>query len=197
MDNLFLERRNRGWAKTLKFQATVLGGLVLSFWLVEVVDMLLQGVVLDQWGIRPRQVDGLWGVVFAPFLHAGFGHVATNTLPFLVLGWFVLLQGIRPFLSSPVTVMLISGLGTWLIAPANTVHIGASGLIFGYFGFLLLRGYFARKASALLCVISGYGCCMVAYLGHPAARAGHLLARAFVWLCWGRSGGLLAAERGG
>jgi membrane associated rhomboid family serine protease len=147
MDNR--DRRN-GWAKALKFQATVLGGLVLSFWLVEVLDMLLQGVVLDQWGIRPRQVEGLWGVLFAPFLHAGFGHVATNTLPFLVLGWFVLLQGLRPFIFVTLTVMLVSGLGTWLVAPANTLHIGASGLIFGYFGFLLLRGYFERSAPALL-----------------------------------------------
>jgi membrane associated rhomboid family serine protease len=147
MDNQ--DRRN-GWAKALKFQATVLGGLVLSFWLVEALDMLLQGIVLDQWGIRPRQVEGLWGVLFAPFLHAGFGHVATNTLPFLVLGWFVLLQGLRPFIFVTLTVMLVSGLGTWLVAPANTLHIGASGLIFGYFGFLLLRGYFERSAPALL-----------------------------------------------
>jgi membrane associated rhomboid family serine protease len=150
MDNR--ERRN-GWAKALKFQATVLGGLVLSFWLVEALDMLLQGVVLDQWGIRPRQVEGLWGVLFAPFLHAGFGHVAANTLPFLVLGWFVLLQGLRPFILVTVTVILVGGLGTWLVAPANTLHIGASGLIFGYFGFLLLRGYFERSASALLWAI--------------------------------------------
>jgi membrane associated rhomboid family serine protease len=147
MDNQ--ERRN-GWANTLKLQATVLGGLVLLFWLVEVVDALLWGVMLDQWGIRPRQVNGLWGVLFAPFLHASFGHVATNTLPFLVLGWFVLLQGLRPFLLVTTTVILFGGLGTWLVAPANTVHIGASGLIFGYFGFLLLRGYLERSATALL-----------------------------------------------
>jgi membrane associated rhomboid family serine protease len=139
-----------GLAQTLKFQAVVLGGLVLLFWLVEVVDWLVWWYMLDQWGIRPRQVEGLWGVFLAPFLHAGFGHVAANTLPFLVLGWFVLLQGLRPFLLVTITVMLVSGLGTWLVAPVNTVHIGASGLIFGYFGFLLLRGYFERSVPALL-----------------------------------------------
>lgn len=146
MDN---QERTSNLKQLLRFQVNVLVGLVALFWLIEVVDWLLWQIALDQWGIRPRQLVGLWGVVLAPFLHAGFGHVAANTLPFLVLGWFVLLQGIRPFLFVTTTVMLISGLGTWLIAPANTVHIGASGLIFGYFGFLLLRGYFARKASAL------------------------------------------------
>ncbi len=154
------QERINGLGRTLKFQVALLGSVVALFWLVEAVDWLVWSYSLNQWGIRPRQLDGLWGIGLAPFLHAGFGHVAANTLPFLVLGWFVLLQGIRPFLFVTATIMLVSGLGTWLIAPPHTVHVGASGVIFGYFGFLLLRGYFARKASALfvsLVVILLYG----------------------------------------
>jgi membrane associated rhomboid family serine protease len=138
------------WAKTLKHQAILIGGFVLLLWLVELADWLLWSYSLDQWGIRPRQIEGLMGVVLAPFLHAGFGHVAANTVPFLVLGWLVLMQGLRPFLFVTMIVMLVSGLGTWLVGPANSIHIGASGLIFGYFGFLLLRGYFDRRAATLL-----------------------------------------------
>jgi membrane associated rhomboid family serine protease len=137
------------WARTLKSQAVLLGGFVLLLWLIEGADWLLWGYRFDQWGIRPRQLEGLWGVLLAPFLHAGFGHLMANTVPLLVLGWLVLVQGLRPFLIVTITVMLVSGLGTWLVAPAHTLHIGASGLIFGYFGFLLLRGYFERSGPAI------------------------------------------------
>lgn len=147
MDN---QERLTIWARTLKQQMVLLGGFLVLIWLLEVVDWLWWGYSLDQLGIRPRQSNGLWGILLAPFLHGGFGHLAANTGPFLVLGWLVLVQGLRPFFYVTVTVILVSGLGVWLVAPANTVHIGASGLIFGYFGFLLLRGYFDRRASTLL-----------------------------------------------
>lgn len=144
------ERVTKSWIRILQRQMLLLFSFVVLLWLIETVDTVLTTVRLDQWGIRPREIDGLWGIVWAPFLHAGFGHLAANTVPFLVLGWFVLLRGIRPFLFVTVMVMVVSGLGTWLIAPANTLHIGASGIIFGYFGYLLLRGYFEGSASALL-----------------------------------------------
>lgn len=140
----------KSWRHSLKEQAFILGGFVLLIWLVELVDILLFAGTLDRFGIRPRTMAGLWGVFFAPLLHRGFGHVAANTIPFLVLGWFILVQNRRHFWAVTALTILLSGAGAWLFGQANSVHVGASGLIFGYFGFLLLRGYFERSAGAIL-----------------------------------------------
>jgi membrane associated rhomboid family serine protease len=134
----------------LRSQAIVLGGFVVFLWLIEGIDWLIFRGALDNFGVWPRTAVGLWGILFAPFLHVGFGHLAANSIPFLVLGWFVMLRRIRDFFIVTGIVTIASGLGIWLIAPANTVHLGASGLVFGYFGFLLLRGYFERSRSSIL-----------------------------------------------
>jgi membrane associated rhomboid family serine protease len=134
---------------TLKVQVAVLGIFIGFLWLVEVVDWVVFGGALDNLGVWPRTAVGLWGILLAPFLHVGFAHLAANTLPFLMLGWFVMMRHIRDFFIVTVIVTIVSGLGIWLIAPSNTVHLGASGLIFGYFGFLLLRGYFERSLSSV------------------------------------------------
>lgn len=118
-------------------------------WATEIVDIPLDGR-LDEFGIRPRQLNGLDGIVFAPFLHGGFGHLIANTLPFLVLGAVIALGSVRRFAKVTVIVALISGLGVWLTGPENTIHIGASGLVFGYLLYLMSRGFFARKISYLL-----------------------------------------------
>ena len=136
--------------RTLKTQATILGALVALFWAVELVDWIIFRGALDRFGVRPRTVVGLWGILFAPFLHAGFTHLLANTVPFLVLGWFVMVRRLQDFLSVTVITAVISGLGIWLTGASHSVHIGASGLIFGYFGFLLLRGYFERSLSSIL-----------------------------------------------
>ncbi len=135
--------------ETLRTHVIILGGFIVFIWLLELVDLAMGGA-LDQFGIVPRQASGLWGIGAAPLLHAGFAHLAANTIPFLVLGWFVLLRGVKTFMVVTLIVVVISGFGTWLIAPANSIHIGASGLIFGYFGYLLLRGYFERSWEAII-----------------------------------------------
>ena len=127
----------------------VLGGFILLIWGMEMFDWVIGGQ-LDSFGIVPRNVDGLRGIAFAPLLHAGFSHVAANTLPFLVLGWLVLLRNVRTFFLVTIIVILIGGFGTWLIGPAFSIHIGASGLIFGYFGYLLLRGIFEHSWHAVM-----------------------------------------------
>jgi membrane associated rhomboid family serine protease len=126
----------------------VLGLFVLVIWFVEMVDWILGGS-LDQFGILPRQVIGLRGIILAPLLHGSFSHVAANTIPFIILGWFVLLKGIRNFAIITSIIVIVSGLGTWLVAPAASVHIGASGLIFGFLGYLIFRGYFERSLQAI------------------------------------------------
>jgi membrane associated rhomboid family serine protease len=135
--------------KTLRTQAIILGGFIFFIWMLEAIDWVLGGT-LDQFGIAPRQVSGLWGIGSAPLLHAGFAHVAANTIPFLVLGWFVLLRGVKTFMLVTLITILVSGLGTWLISPSASIHLGASGLVFGYFGYLLLRGYFERSWEAIV-----------------------------------------------
>lgn len=140
-------------ASELKLQATILGGFIAIFWVVEICDRVIFGGSLDRFGILPHTIIGLRGILFAPFLHGGFAHLIANTLPFLILGWLVMLQETRDFFTVTGITMLVGGLGTWLFG-GSSVHIGASSLIYGYFGFLLLRGYFERNfASIFLSVV--------------------------------------------
>ena len=132
--------------------------LVAVMWVVEIVDAV--AFDLDSHGIRPRDVDGLVGVALAPVLHGGFGHLIGNTIPFLVLGAAIALGGLARIAAVTVIVAVVGGLGTWLVAPANTVHIGASGLVFGFASYLIARGVFTRRMlhlAAGLFVIAVYG----------------------------------------
>jgi membrane associated rhomboid family serine protease len=122
----------------------LIGAMVALMWVLETVDSLADHR-LDQYGIEPRDADGLIGVVAAPFLHAGFGHLAANTVPFVVLGCVIAFQGAVRVLQVTAIVMLVGGLGTWLTGPGNSLHIGASGVVFGYATYLLSRGIFNRS----------------------------------------------------
>jgi membrane associated rhomboid family serine protease len=122
----------------------ILVGLVAFAWVLEIGDAIVPGHWLDDHGIRPHTLAGLWGILFSPFLHAGFAHLAANTVPFLILGFLVMLRGLGTFVGVSLLVMLVGGLGVWLFGSANTDVIGASGVIFGYIGYLLGRGYFER-----------------------------------------------------
>lgn len=145
----------RGIASEVKAQILILGGLVALMWAIEIIDHL-PGMNLDMYGIIPRRIIGLRGILFAPFLHGNFPHLIANTVPFLTLGWLVMLRRTSDFWMVTAIAALIGGLGTWLIAPTFSIHIGASGIIFGYLGFLLSRGYFERNfASIALSVTVG------------------------------------------
>lgn len=149
-----------GVMRELKAQGAILLGFVALFWLVELVDQRVMGGRLELYGILPRTVVGLRGIVFAPFLHGDWAHVLANTVPFLGLGWLVMLRRRRDFWIVTAIAMAVGGGGVWLFAPARSLHIGASGLIFGYLGFLLLRGYFRRSLGAIalsLGVAATYG----------------------------------------
>jgi membrane associated rhomboid family serine protease len=123
--------------------------LLAVMWVAEVVDAVLGGR-LDGLGIEPRQVDGLTGVVLAPFLHADFGHLTANSVPFLVLGALVALSGLARVLAGTAIVTVVGGLGTWLVAPSDTVHLGASGVVFGFATYLVARGLFDRRPASLV-----------------------------------------------
>ncbi|HSR69218.1 MAG TPA: rhomboid family intramembrane serine protease [Acidobacteriota bacterium] len=132
-------------------------GLVLRLlaviWVVELVNWLLLDHRLASLGIIPRQARGLIGVVAAPLLHASPEHALANSLPLLLLGGLVALNGRKVFLTATVTIVLLGGAGVWLLA-RDAVHIGASGLIFGYFGFLLARGWLDRSLFSLLLALA-------------------------------------------
>jgi membrane associated rhomboid family serine protease len=127
----------------------LVGALVAVMWVSEIIDSLADHR-LDQYGIVPRQVDGLDGVLFSPFLHGGFGHLVGNTIPFLVLGAIIAFNGAMRVLLVTAVVAVVGGLGTWLIAPENSVTIGASGVVMGYATYLIARGVFSRRIVELV-----------------------------------------------
>lgn len=131
----------------LKSQVTILGSLIAVMWGIEILDESVFRHGLDIFGILPRQPIGLRGILFAPFLHTSFQHLIANTAPFVILGWLVMARSITDFVTVSLTCMVVGGLGTWAFG-ANGLHIGASGVIFGYLGFLLARCYFDRRLSS-------------------------------------------------
>lgn len=139
----------RSTFRQIKTQLTLLLVPLGIMWAIECVNFMLGGG-LDRYGIVPHSIQGLRGILFAPFLHGSFAHLIANTLPYITLGWLVMLRRTSDFVWVSLIVMLISGSGTWLIAPSNSVHIGASGVIFGYLGFLISRGYFERRFLSIL-----------------------------------------------
>lgn len=133
---------------SLETAARVLGGFICILWALELLDVLLRGR-LNHFGIRPRRLIGLRGVLFAPLLHGDLKHLAANTLPLAILGWLTILDGLKVFLIVTGIVWLVSGLGAWLFGGSRTNHLGASGVVFGYFGYLVLRGYFEQSFTAI------------------------------------------------
>jgi len=127
----------------------MLVALVGLMWLSEGVDTAMHGA-LDQYGIISREPRGLIGIVTAPFLHLGFGHLISNTLPLVTLGALIAISGAARLFQVTAMVVVIGGLGTWLISPPNTITIGASGLVFGYATYLVLRGLFNRRIGQVL-----------------------------------------------
>lgn len=168
--------------------ATILTFVALLY-LIELIDQL-SGHSLDLNGIRPLQADGLWGIVFAPVLHANWQHLAANTVPMLVLGFLMTLAGLSRFVWATAIVWILGGFGTWLIGNVGahcpyvgvrceTNHIGASGLIFGWLAFLIVFGFFTRKVWEIvvgIIVLLVYGGVLLGVLpGTPGVSwQGHL-----------------------
>jgi membrane associated rhomboid family serine protease len=119
---------------------------------VEVVDQATGGS-LENDGIVARQVDGLGGIIWAPLLHGTWAHLIANTLPFLIFGFLAMAGGIRQFLLVTGLIWVISGVGVWLTAPDNSVTVGASGVIFGWLVFLLVRGFFAHSGRQIVLAV--------------------------------------------
>jgi membrane associated rhomboid family serine protease len=130
----------QSWGGALVVMAAV--GAML--WVIQILNAA-DGYDLDRFGLKPREVDGLWGLVTEPFLHASYAHMFSNTVPLVLIGWVLLLSGVRTWLTVTAIVVLGGGALTWLVAPGNETIVGASGMIFGWLGYLLARAYFSRK----------------------------------------------------
>ena len=135
-----------GWA------ALIMLLMLAGMWMLELLDQL-SGNQLDQLGIHARELDGMPEILTAPFLHAGWDHLISNSLPFVVLGFLVLLSGLARWLVASLIIIVISGLTAWFLTPANTIILGASGLIFGWMTYLLARGLWSRRPAQVVVAV--------------------------------------------
>jgi membrane associated rhomboid family serine protease len=135
-----------GWA------ALVMLLLLAGLWVLELLDQL-SGNELDQLGIHARELDGMPEIFSAPFLHAGWDHLISNSLPFYVLGFLVLLGGLARWLASSLIIIIISGMTAWSLTPPHTIILGASGLIFGWLTYLLARGIWSRRPAQVVVAV--------------------------------------------
>ncbi len=183
------EKDEPGVTAELKIHGKILAGFIGLLWFVQFVNMLTGGALVGL-GVHPRSVAGLVGILFAPFIHVNLAHIMSNTLPLAVLGWFVMLRRKRDLFYVSALSALVGGLGTWLIGAPDSVHVGASVLVFGYLGYLLVRGVLERKVWPILgslAVFLLYGGALFGVLpGTPGVSwQGHL---------FGLAGGVLAAR---
>jgi len=126
--------------------------LVAAMWVAEILDHLLP-VEADYWGIDPRTAGGLIGIAISPFLHGDFGHLLSNTIPFILLGLLVAWRAGPMTWRVLVVITLVGGFGVWLLSPANVITIGASGVVFGLMGYLLAAGVIVRRAIDILLAV--------------------------------------------
>jgi membrane associated rhomboid family serine protease len=170
----------------------LLGLMVALMWAVEVINTL-DGQRLDGSGaIFPHNVDRLWGIFTAPFLHVSFQHLEANTIPLVFMGVIIALEGARRLAAATIIVIIVAGIGAWLIAPSNNEIVGASGLVFGYATYLFARGLFNRSAlevlvggivgfvwggALLTSVVPHYG---VSWQDHVAGAVGGIVAAALL-----------------
>lgn len=182
-------RRSEALARhgTRALSAAVLVGAVTALmWVLEAFDHTTDGW-FDRFGIQPRDVGDLPDIFTAPFMHAGFGHLMANTVPFAVLGFIAAARGIAKFLVASLIVIVVGGLGVWFTSSANT--LGSSILIFGFFGYLVGRGVFERRLADIaiaVAVVAVYGTMLLGVIpGDPGISwQGHL---------FGLIGGVLGA----
>ena len=126
-------------------------GIVALMWIIESLNALDSGGLDRTGGIYPRNIDHIWAIFTSPFLHENFyPHLVDNTIPLLFMGVIVAVRGAARLALVTLVVIVVGGVGTWLIAPANTNTIGASGVVFGYATYLFARGLFDRSLLEVL-----------------------------------------------
>jgi len=164
-----------------------MGLLLLVLWVLEAVDQA-SGHALDPYGIRPRSDEGLVSIFLAPWLHGGWAHLVSNSVPFFVLGLLVLVEGWRAWAWTTLVTVVVSGGVVWLVSPPGSLTLGASGVVFGWLTYLLARGFWSGSlgqiaVGALVLVVYGGvlwgvlpGAAGVSWQGHLGGAVGGLLA---------------------
>src|SRR5215471_9354816 len=122
----------------------VMAGFLAVIWVLQIANWADQYQLTLHYGIRPRDIGSLPDVISAPFLHFSWAHIEGNSGPLFIFGFLAAYRGVTKFIWVTVLILLTSGLAAWLAGPANTVGAGASGLVFGYFGYIMVRGFFDR-----------------------------------------------------
>jgi len=180
--------RSSRHSEALGSRAALLFGFVGLMWLVFVLDSIFGGA-LPITGIIPRSSAGLPGIIEAPFIHANLHHIVANTIPLLILGALILVRGAGEFLMVIQMSMLVGGFGTWLFG-AHGAHVGASGIVFGFIGFLLFRSVYDRRLSSFFMTL------VVAFLYGGSIALTILPSAGISWTshAFGFLGGILAAR---
>ncbi|OLF16070.1 rhomboid family intramembrane serine protease [Actinophytocola xanthii] len=176
-------------ASPLGRAASFMVAVLALLWLVELVNALSDRALIRVGGIRARDPGSLIDIVFSPFVHGNLEHLTGNALPLFSLGFIAAVPNIRRFLMMNAVVVVVGGLGVWLFSPANSLSVGASGLVFGYFGYLLLRGIVDRRPVDVVVSIGialaygylmwhsiGFGVTNISWQGHLAGLVGGMLA---------------------
>ena len=153
-------------------------GFVLVIWIVALANMALDDA-LCIYGLVPRSLPGLDGILFAPFLHADMGHVITNTASLLLLGALICVNGETRFLVATAIIIVISGLGVWVIG-RDAIHFGASGVVFGYLGFLVARMVHPHSWESHRCHHHHFSLCHCS-VGCVASGSIHFLGNPPMW----------------
>lgn len=177
---------------SVKLRTATLLAFVGMMWFVWLLDAVSPGAGSAVGvGIVPRTWSGLYGIPVAPFIHANFDHVLSNSVPIILLGSLILLRGVAELIFVVLVSGLVGGFGTWLFGSGNAQHIGASGVVFGFFGYLLFRTAFDRRLSSAvvtLVVAGAYGTAMaysliprdaISWSGHFFGFVGGLMAARF------------------
>ena len=128
----------------------IMAGLIAVIWIVQIANWADHYQLTLHYGIRPHDVGSLPYILTAPFLHFSWAHIEGNSGPLFNFGFIAADRGVKKFLGVTVLIVLTSGLAAWLTESGGSVGAGASGLVFGYFGYIMVRGFFDRHAIDLL-----------------------------------------------
>jgi membrane associated rhomboid family serine protease len=168
-------------------------GLLAILWIVELINAATGRDLTQAGGIVARDFGSLVNILTSPFVHGNIDHLMGNALPLFSLGLIAAIPSPKRFLLMTLVVIVVGGLGIWLTSPANTVTIGASGVVFGYFSYLLLRGLVDRRPADVLVSIGigiaygsymwsavGIGTTGVSWQGHVSGLVGGVVAALIV-----------------
>lgn len=176
-------------ASPLGRAASLMVAYLALLWIVELINEATNRHLAEAGGLRPRDPASLIDILTSPFLHGSLQHLASNALPLFSLGFIAAMTGLKRFLLMTLLVILIEGIGVWLFSPENTISVGASGVVFGYFGYLLMRGLVDRRPVDLVVSIGialaygyvmwnsiGFGTQGISWQGHVSGLIGGLVA---------------------